>query len=82
MTGANITPQPWMLDALCRQVAPDLFYPEEGEWSGDAKRICQRCPVTVACLTYALENGETEGIWGGMTARARRPLHKQVRRAA
>ncbi|WP_443040920.1 WhiB family transcriptional regulator [Streptomyces sp. AHA2] len=30
-----------------------------------AKRVCARCPVTEACLSYALSNGRASGVWGG-----------------
>lgn len=28
--------------------------------------ICKRCPVRAQCLAAAKENGETNGIWGGV----------------
>ena len=33
----------------------------------NAKRLCGRCPVKAACLDYAVTNGETDGVWGGLT---------------
>lgn len=40
----------------------------------EAMKICQTCAVRVRCLTYALNNNITHGIWGGYTARGRREL--------
>lgn len=40
----------------------------------EAMQICQSCTVRVRCLTYALNNNITHGIWGGYTARGRREL--------
>lgn len=39
-----------------------------------AKRNCNGCPVTNACLTYALADPELEGIWGGTTKNERNRL--------
>ena len=36
-----------------------------------AKSICAACPVQAECLTYALENDERYGIYGGQSARDR-----------
>ncbi|NUT41231.1 MAG: WhiB family transcriptional regulator, partial [Thermoactinospora sp.] len=33
---------------------------------------CARCPVVDECRSYALREGETEGIWGGLTPQERR----------
>jgi len=33
----------------------------------EAKRICRDCPVQIHCLAWALENGVTDGVWGGTT---------------
>lgn len=41
--------------------------------------ICDRCPVRVPCLEYALSIHEEEGIWGGTTPTDRR-LMVRVRR--
>ena len=35
-----------------------------------AKQACARCPFTVACLTYALDHGETHGVWAGVSMSA------------
>ncbi|MFJ2668384.1 WhiB family transcriptional regulator [Nocardia fluminea] len=65
----------WQLTARCRQMEQELFFPSSGEHAGSvrtqvlhAKRICSACPVLAPCRTYAIEAGETHGIWGGMTA--------------
>jgi Transcription factor WhiB len=36
-----------------------------------AKAICRICPVRMPCLQWAVENGEKNGIWGGMTSEER-----------
>jgi WhiB family redox-sensing transcriptional regulator len=73
----------WYRDALCAQTDPEAFYPEQGGSTRDAKRVCLRCPVSDACLQYALDNGEQFGVWGGLSSFERRILKdRQVTRAA
>lgn len=71
MTAIDI---PDLAGALCAQVDPELFFPEKGGSTREAKRICRRCPIRDACLEYALVNGERFGIWGGQSERERRRL--------
>jgi len=71
-------PPDWVGDALCAQIAPEVFFPDEGGSTREAKKICAACPVRAQCLEYALTNGERFGIWGGLSERERRKLSKQV----
>lgn len=36
-----------------------------------AKALCQKCPIIEECFTYALETGQSAGIWGGTEAHER-----------
>lgn len=36
--------------------------------------VCKACPLAAKCLTYAIENGEEYGIWGGTTEWQRHEL--------
>jgi WhiB family transcriptional regulator, redox-sensing transcriptional regulator len=67
---------PWQEQALCAYVDPDVFFPEKGGSSREAKRICAQCTVQRECLDYALANDERFGIWGGLSERERRRLKK------
>lgn len=69
-------PAPWMEQALCAQSDPDAWFPERGDSVTIPRRVCQDCPVRVECLTYAIENNEREGIWGGLTGYQRRGFAK------
>lgn len=71
--------EPWMDDALCAQTDPEAFFPEHGGTTKPAKAICARCDVAQECLEYALRTGQTEGIWGGVSARDRRKLKPATR---
>jgi len=75
-------PQDWRNAALCRQVDPELFWPEKGKSGAEAIRVCMKCDVRAACLEWALENRELEGVWGGTTGRTRRDLRRLRRRSA
>lgn len=72
----------WMAQAACRNVKPDLFFPERGVDCGDAKRVCFGCPVRAECLQYALDNGMRYGIWGGTSERDRRRMRMTHLRVA
>ena len=61
----------WQDNANCLGVDPDLFFPERGASTREAKEVCRACIVRVECLEYALANGEKFGIWGGMSERER-----------
>jgi WhiB family redox-sensing transcriptional regulator len=67
----------WQCRANCMGVDPDLFFPERGASTREAKEVCRGCVVREDCLDYAITNGEKFGIWGGMSERERR----RVRRA-
>ena len=66
----------WQLRANCLGVDPDLFFPERGASTREAKEVCRGCVVRDDCLEYALANGEKFGIWGGMSERERRRIRR------
>jgi WhiB family redox-sensing transcriptional regulator len=67
----------WQDNANCLGVDPDLFFPERGASTREAKEVCKGCVVRGECLEYALANGEKFGIWGGLSERERRRLRRQ-----
>lgn len=76
LMGGNET-SGWQARANCMGVDPDLFFPERGSSTREAKEVCRGCVVRMDCLEFAIANGEKFGIWGGMSERERR----RVRRA-
>jgi WhiB family redox-sensing transcriptional regulator len=78
---ANLFPseeqQTWQRQANCMGVDPDLFFPERGASTREAKEVCRGCVVREDCLEYALANGEKFGIWGGMSERERRRIRRR-----
>lgn len=66
----------WVDEALCAQTDPEAFFPEVGETSTPALRVCQACPVRQQCLEWALTNNEIFGVWGGTTPNDRRKLRR------
>jgi WhiB family redox-sensing transcriptional regulator len=67
----------WQGQASCLGVDPDLFFPERGASTREAKGICHGCVVREDCLEYALVNSEKFGIWGGLSERERRRVQRQ-----
>jgi WhiB family redox-sensing transcriptional regulator len=73
----------WRLQALCREVDPEMFFPEAGRPAADgseAKKICGACDVREACLNWALEKRIDFGIYGGTTGDERRRMRPRTRR--
>lgn len=74
-TGGGVKPAP-----ACRAYDPDLWFPlgwqgpANERQIGQAKSVCAVCPVRIACLEYALANGEADGIYGGLTPKERRGM--------
>lgn len=74
----------WRDDGACRDADPDLFFPigTTGKALGqisEAKQICRVCQVQIQCLAWALENGVTDGVWGGTTDGERRAIRGLAR---
>ena len=68
---------PWKQFANCLGVDPDLFFPERGASTKEAKRVCSACVVRQDCLEYALAHHISHGVWGGSSERQRRRLQHQ-----
>lgn len=61
----------WQRHAACLGMDPAVFFPEHGESTAEAKRVCGGCPVREPCLAYALGHDDQVGVWGGTAARER-----------
>ena len=76
----------WAARGACRHSDPDLFFPVAGRGPAlrqlaRAKSVCERCPVRVQCLEYALQSGQSFGVWGGASEEERRLMRRrQLRR--
>ena len=74
--------QPWQLYGACRTLAdPDVMFPvgkggPTATQERQAKAICADCPVIQQCRTWALNNREEWGVWGGMSEADRRAALK------
>lgn len=73
---ANDPERGWLAKANCMGVDPDLFFPQRGASTREAKEVCRGCVVREDCLEFALANSEKFGIWGGMSERERRRLRR------
>lgn len=63
----------------CMTVGGDLFFNDDDKGQGEtrykeAKSLCKQCPIQRECLTYALENEELHGVWGGLAPKERQRL--------
>jgi WhiB family transcriptional regulator, redox-sensing transcriptional regulator len=79
----DLDQQLWLRDASCRGPQASVFYaPPRFERKEDrlrrerqAKSICAGCSVRQDCLEFAIETGETFGVWGGLTEAERSELN-------
>jgi WhiB family redox-sensing transcriptional regulator len=64
----------WRLEAACREVDPELFFPDPGQapQAAQAKAVCAGCTVRGPCLEAALHGPQARddhaGIFAGTTA--------------
>ncbi|MCI0386195.1 WhiB family transcriptional regulator [Streptomyces sp. CNQ085] len=79
----------WMDHAACRDVDPELFFPDTGGPNKNteiALSYCARCPVLADCRAYAdhmeSQRGDrySSGIWGGTTERERLNARRRAAR--
>jgi WhiB family transcriptional regulator, redox-sensing transcriptional regulator len=73
----------WQAAANCKGTNPETFFPSQGERTGDAKRICDRCTVSDECLADALEveaahPSHRYGVWGGLSPEERKALARAL----
>lgn len=68
----GIEAPPWMNDVVCATTDPEVFFPERGGASREAKRVCLGCGVREECLQWAIDNDERHGVWGGMSEHERK----------
>lgn len=75
----------WRDKAACREEDPELFFPIGTTGPAlmqveDAKAVCRTCDVVEKCLTWALDNNQDAGVWGGMAEDERRSLKRRRQR--
>ncbi|MDH6629544.1 WhiB family redox-sensing transcriptional regulator [Streptomyces sp. LBL] len=75
--------QNWREHATCRHEDPDLFFPIGTTGPAlvqqeQAQAVCRRCPVQEQCLEWALDTGQSIGVWGGTSENERRALKRRA----
>lgn len=69
-------------EAACAEIDPDGWFPESGGEgliaAENARRVCKGCEVLDQCLTWAIDNSELHGIWGGLTRQQRKRLRRRA----
>ena len=71
----------WRQQAACGGEDPELFFPSGVRAAvfqvAQAKAVCRRCPVEATCLSWALQAGVDDGVWGGQTEEERRAARRR-----
>lgn len=77
-------PPAWADRGACVPQTAALFFAPDGERTPArevrerlAIGICARCEVRAECLAFAVANGESSGVWGGVTEQRLRVLVTQ-----
>lgn len=67
----------WQARAVCAKLSTRdsdrVMFPKDGDYTA-GKALCEQCPVRQECLTYAIDERITDGLWGGHTPDERKPL--------
>jgi WhiB family transcriptional regulator, redox-sensing transcriptional regulator len=66
----------WHAQAACKGMGPDAFFPERGQSTAAALAVCEGCEVRSECLSTALADPDTQGVWGGLSGTGRKVLRR------
>ncbi len=77
----------WRMQAACLTEDPETWFPvgdgpSAQQQAEEAKAVCRHCPVQQACLQWAMDHNQQDGIWGGLTDRERYNLRARQTRAS
>lgn len=78
LTAPILEERPWAVFAACREIDPEIFFPNGREQEARALAVCATCPVVEDCLEYAVDSRERYGVWGGTTEKGRRKLMQRM----
>lgn len=73
----------WRDRAACKDADdPELWFPigttgPARMQEAEAKAVCKTCPVIEDCLTWAIDNRQEYGVWGGLGEDERRSLKRR-----
>lgn len=75
----DLTVTPWREAAACIDADEVSFFPDKEDLGAivRAKAICSGCPVADICLSWAIETNQSQGVWGGHTAKERRRVRRR-----
>jgi WhiB family transcriptional regulator, redox-sensing transcriptional regulator len=84
--GALVAPQ-FHGDLPCRNPAfdPNWWYAPDDDLgltyrdAEHAAQLCAGCPAVIECGAWAITQGETSGVWGGLLPAERRRMHRANR---
>ena len=76
----------WRDRAACLDEDPELFFPIGNTGPAliqidEAKAVCRSCQVIETCLKLAVDSGQDNGVFGGLSEEQRRSLKRRNARA-
>lgn len=75
----------WFLEAACKGLDPDMFYPDEPTMWPEAelvKQLCDMCPVRTQCIDFSVTSKYEEQGWWGISPEDRRQLRREYKAAS
>lgn len=62
----------------CKDLDPDVFYPDHASGYARAVEICHTCVVEDGCRTWAVGTRQSFGVYGGTTPDERHAMIKNA----
>jgi len=72
----------WQADAACKEHPEITWFPDKGQTTAAAKKVCAGCLVRAECQAFALAQDDSRGVWGGLSERELRALSEPPRRVS
>lgn len=69
----------WKNEGVCADMDPNIWFPEHGQNTLRARKICSECPVRAHCLEFAVMTNQKYGVWGGASEDEREVIRKKLR---
>ncbi len=67
----------WRQFASCRDVDPNVFFPNGKTVTEEVKELCGNCKVIESCAESAIQDAHQLGFAGGLSEKERRLIRRE-----